>query len=106
MSKLLESTHICKLYLSVAAVRLLLQSLRVRDARGTWHVLPSEGLQTFVQAIIGQRRGTADSKLAGHTCTYYPNMCAFVVAISVGCRLHAPGPENFFHVGSSGARKF
>ena len=33
-------------------------------------------------------------------------MCAFVVAVPVGCRLHEPGSENFFDVGSSGARKF
>ena len=37
---------------------------------------------------------------------YYPNLCAFLVAVLVGCRLHAPGSENSFDMGSSGARKF
>ena len=37
---------------------------------------------------------------------YYLNLCAFVVAVSVGCRRHAPGAEKIFDVGSSDARKF
>ena len=37
---------------------------------------------------------------------YYPNMCVFLVAVVVGCRLHAPGPKNFIREGSSGSRKF
>ena len=49
--------------------RVLLHFSRVRDARGTWHVLPREGLQKFVRTIIGQTRDVADSKLASHTCT-------------------------------------
>ena len=36
---------------------------------------------------------------------YHPNVCAFVVLGRVGYRLHAPGEENFFDLGSSGSRK-
>ena len=32
-------------------------------------------------------------------------MYAFVVTVSVGCRLRAPGPEKFIQEGSSGSRK-
>ena len=70
--------------------------------RGTWHVPPREGLQKFVDPPTGRTGGTADPKLAGHT---YPNLCAFVVAVSVWCRLHAPEAEHFFDMGSSGLRK-
>ena len=36
---------------------------------------------------------------------YYPNLCAFGVAVPVGCQLHAPGAKKFFDVGSSGLKK-
>ena len=49
--------------------RVLLHFSSVRDARGTWHVLPRKGLQKFVGAVIGQKRETDDSKFAGHACT-------------------------------------
>ena len=49
--------------------RVLLHFSRVRDARGTWHVPPRKALHKFVRALIGQTRDTADSNLAGHTCT-------------------------------------
>ena len=42
--------------------------------------------------------GTADAKLTGHmyvTTGRYPNLYAFVVNVSEGCRLRAPGPEKF-----------
>ena len=74
-------------------------------ARGTWHVPQREGLQKVVDAPTGQTGGTADPKLAGHTYVHYPNLCAFVVAGGVGCRLHAPEAENFFDMGSSDFRK-
>ena len=181
--------------------RVLLHFSRVRDARGTWHVLPRKGLQKFVRALIGQTRNTDDSKLAGHTCTipicvlfwlpvlwgagcthqgrktfltwdppvqgnfeletpnsvlvgrswhgvlgavryngleccvqsdlhllffclpcrpneghcrsqtcrshvYCPNLYAFLVAVLVGCRFHAPGSKKFIRKGSSNTRKF
>ena len=54
-------------------------------------------LHTFSRPT-GQAVVTTDAKLASH-------MCAFVVAVPVGCRLHAPEAENFFDMGSSGLRK-
>ena len=36
---------------------------------------------------------------------HYPNLCAFGVAVPVGCQLHAPGAKKFFDVGSSGLKK-
>ena len=36
---------------------------------------------------------------------YHPNLGAFGVAVPEGRRLHAPGEENFFDMGSSGSRK-
>ena len=73
-------------------------------ARGTWHVPPREGLQKVVDAPTGQTGGTPRSE-TGRSHVHYPNLCAFVVAVPVGCRLHAPGEENFFDMGSSGVRK-
>ena len=37
---------------------------------------------------------------------HYPNLCAFVVVVFVGCKLHAPGTKNLFDVRSSSANKF
>ena len=87
--------------------RVLLHFSRVHDARGTWHVPPRKGLHKFVRASTGQMRLERHRRF--QTCrshVYYPNLCAFVVAVPVGCRLHTPGLEHFFDVGSSGARKF
>ena len=53
----------------------------------------------------GQAVVTTDAKLGSHMYTN-PNLCAFVVAVPVGCRLHAPEAENFFDMGSSGFREF
>ena len=87
--------------------RILLHFSRVRDARGTWHVPPRKGLHKFVlRASTGQMRAIADSKLTGHTYTYCLNLYVFEVAVPVGCRLHAPGSENFFDVGSWVQRNF
>ena len=36
---------------------------------------------------------------------HYSNLCAFVVAVPVWWRLHAPGAKTFFDVGSSGLKK-
>ena len=36
---------------------------------------------------------------------YHPNLSAFGVVVPEGRRLHAPGEENFFDMGSSGSRK-
>ena len=36
---------------------------------------------------------------------YHPNLSAFGVAVPEGRRLHVPGEENFFDMGSSGSRK-
>ena len=44
--------------------------------------------------------GTADAKPTGHMYSH-----AFVVTVSVGCRLRAPGPEKFIREGSSRSRK-
>ena len=52
----------------------------------------------------GQAVVTADAKLASHMYIT-PNLCAFVVAVPVKCRLHAPEAENFSGMGSSGLRK-
>ena len=38
-------------------------------ARGSWHVPPRETLQKNSHAPTGQKEGTADPKLAGHTYT-------------------------------------
>ena len=38
-------------------------------ARGSWHVPPRESLQKNSHAPTGRTEGTADPKLAGHTCT-------------------------------------
>ena len=75
-------------------------------ARGTWHVPPRESLQKVVDAPTGQTDGTTKPILAGHTYTtptcvllWLPFLCG------AGRRLHAPGEENFFDMGSSGLRK-
>ena len=73
-------------------------------ARDTWHLPPREGLQKDVDAPTGQTGGTPDPE-TGRSHVHYPNLCAFVLVGGVGCRLHAPGEENFFDMGSSGLRK-
>ena len=81
------------------------------DGRGsigcTWHVARAVRVKVCnkdVDAPTGQTGGTADPKLEGHTYTT-PSLCAIVVSVPVGCRLHAPEAENFFDIGSSSLRK-
>ena len=86
--------------------RVILYFSGVHDARGTWHVPQREGLHKRLAISAGQTGGTTDPKFTGHTYTAPTCVLSFVVAVPVGCRLHAPGSENLFDVGSSGARKF
>ena len=75
-------------------------------ARGTWHVPPRKGLQKVVDAQVRHRSNRRHRRSeTGRSHVHYPNLCAFVVAGGVGCRLHAPEEENFFDMGYSGLRK-
>ena len=73
-------------------------------ARGSWHVPPRESLQKKIARTYrsnGGHRGSQTSR----SYVYHPNLSAFGVAVPEGRRLHAPGEENFFDMGSSGSRK-
>ena len=81
---------------------MILHFSEMHDPRATWHVLPREGLQK-VGAYRSNGRHCLSKTCRSHV--HYPNLCAFVVFVPVGCRLHAPGTETFFDVGSSGLRE-
>ena len=66
----------------------------VHDARGTWHEPMREGLHKLLANPVGQTGGGRPQICRPHV--YSPNVCAFVVGVLVGCRLHAPGTEKFF----------
>ena len=73
-------------------------------ARGSWHVPPRESLQKKIARTYRSNGGHRRSQ----TCrshVYHPNLNAFGVAVPEGCRLHAPGTEKLFYLGSSGESK-
>ena len=73
-------------------------------ARGSWHVPPRESLQKKIARTYRPNGGHRRSQTS-RSYVYHPNLSAFGVAVPEGRRLHAPGEENFFDVGSSGSRK-
>ena len=73
-------------------------------ARGTWHVPPREGLPK-ISARPWRSNGGNRRAQTRRSHAYRTNLKSIGGAISVGCRLHAPGPESLFDVGSSGSRK-
>ena len=72
----------------------------------TWHVAraaPSRLAKKFARTYRpngGHRRSQTS-----RSYVYHPNLSAFGVPVPEGRRLHAPGEENFFDMGSSGSRK-
>ena len=72
----------------------------------TWHVAraaarrPGKSCSRPYRSNGGHHRAQTRKAHA-----YYPNLCAFGVAVPVGCQLHAPGAKKFFDVGSSGLKK-
>ena len=70
-------------------------------ARGSWHVPPRESLQKKIVRTYRSNGGHRRSQTS-RSYVYHPNLSAFGVTVPEGRRLHAPGEENFFDMGSSG----
>ena len=77
-----------------------------RSAGGTWLVARAAACKLAKKIARTYRsNGGHRRSQTSRSYVYHPNLSAFGVAVPEGRRLHAPGEENFFDMGSSGSRK-
>ena len=97
------SRNLHQIYSVVIPTRQTCAFALFKGARHTWHVPPRKDLHKFVRASIGQTRDTADSKLAGHTCTT-PTCVLLWLPFLRGAGCTRQGRKTFWHrVCSSGS---